>query len=156
MIITFLQSKAVVLKSMSNFLRKAIASRCRSFATSNESIGAKSSTWYLEPSFATAAAYQEFIRLLIPSLSTKSDSRRCWQKEVDLESGAENFILCDQFVKRPVQTALTVRELSDAVSSTNGLMDVQSNRETDLLFVAVCDLLSLILIMLEFIHFHSV
>ncbi len=119
-LIVLYQSKLVVLKSISNFLRVALSPA--TFRSSEESfipISSKS-TWCLSSAFPEPSAYKTLDALFRPATNLETGSRpatRLWKAEVDSED-AEDFV-CNPMPFESVAASYTLRDLHDTISATS-------------------------------------
>ena len=111
-----IQSKLVVLKSLSRFLSTAVASQ----STMDPRTGGKSSyratpTWFFSSSFPSSSMYKAFDELLYPSISeSSSKDLRSWRRIFDHESGDENFVTPSDWVLEPPGDNITMESMYDS------------------------------------------
>jgi pre-rRNA-processing protein IPI1 len=132
------QSKLVVLRSLSTFLQSALSPCYHASAkcSSNPSTSHIPS-WYLAPSFASPEAYKAFDRLLQSASQHSSPSSRCWNIEVEPESGQDNFIQNYILTEGSLGSHWSLQHLSDVVNNTGELAGTESSGPVDLIFVMV-------------------
>ncbi|KZP31318.1 hypothetical protein FIBSPDRAFT_945334 [Athelia psychrophila] len=123
-------SKAIVLKSLSTFLKHALSSPNRARNTTDASIP----TWFLLPSFECQEAYESFEGLLQPQAGTSGTSKR-WQPEVDIDANEEDFAQNFNFAIQPFGNQWSLQDLSDIVNQTGAISEVDALRSVDTAFV---------------------
>lgn len=109
----FIQSKVVVLHSLSTFLQSALSSSVH-LPSSSALDQFSMRSWYLAPSFARPEAYVSFEELLQPAQQRSTDCDcRTWQAEVDLED--------DKFIHH--HTSIWPQPYLDNVSDDVGITE---------------------------------
>jgi len=110
------QSKLVVLRSLSDFLRHALAA-CR--PASNDTV-ISIPTQYLSSSFASYSAYQSFDALLRPISLSYDSCARCW--DVSSDPRESEAFLTESFVSNSIlhiDSSSTLQEISESASSSH-------------------------------------
>ena len=109
-----MQSKVVVLKSLTSFLSQAIPFAWRSRepqGTSGPTL--TTPTWYLSSSFASTSAFNCFDALLVPTLAqTGAGPSWHWSQELD-DSEGEDFAGSYSLAGAPCSAELSLQDLSD-------------------------------------------
>ena len=135
-----LQSKLIVLSSLSVFLRNALALPDHASTNSTHNSSETSlPTWYLTSAFASQEAYEAFDKLLQPllqSTSSLSSSRR-WDPEIDPEMGDEDFMQTFGFATAALGNQWGLHDLSEVVNQSSTFTDGDASRSTDSTFVVV-------------------
>lgn len=95
--LTVLQSKLVVLKSLANFLARAMTSKDPiRFNDNGEETPTqlrRTSTWFMASAFASPSAFTAFEKSILPSISMLGSSpARSWKEECFPDDGHENFL----------------------------------------------------------------
>lgn len=137
------QSKLVVFRSMSKFLRVAL---CSPTPRSDENSPPTTSnpTWCLSSAFPEPNAYESFDALFRPTINLPPDTRppiRRWKVEIDPDDDDEHFAFnCKSTQYDSVDAPYTLQDLHDVISSTTlNDFDLDSrlaNRQSD--FEMVC------------------
>jgi hypothetical protein len=134
------QSRLIVLKSLSAFLIKALASPNHTSAYSADNPSEiLLPTWYLASAFTSREAYKAFDKLLQPFLQSAwpSSSSRYWQPEIEPEKSDEDFAQSFDFAAAALGDQWTLQELSEVVNQSDTFTDEDILHSTDATFVAV-------------------
>jgi pre-rRNA-processing protein IPI1 len=135
-----LQSKLIVLKSLSAFLAYALALPGHASANSTNNLSEiPLPTWYLISAFASQEAYEAFDELLQPfsQSSSPSSSYRCWHPEIEPDTGEENFSQRFDFATAALGNQWTLQELSEVVNQSGTSADGDASRSAHSAFIAV-------------------
>lgn len=108
-----LQSRLVVLKSLSTFLAHAVA--MEEWPQNTLSPGSGIPTWYIASSFASPGAFKAFQQLLVPRLTTgtRASSSRDWKREVELDSTHERPLPIFPLVDISSGNSVSLQDLAD-------------------------------------------
>jgi hypothetical protein len=146
----FKQSKLIVLRSLSLFLRQVTSN---STLTSTRILPSATPTWYMASSFATPEAYQTFESALRASSLSTSTSQP-WISEADQE--CESFVGHFPFVRHSDELSFNLHELSDLSHATVGGSDSRTMQNTydntdrpEVIYISVSAFLSLVLLSTE-------
>ena len=123
------QSKLVVLRSLSKFLRHAL-SPPQTTSLENDASQPSRSTWYHASSFSSQEAYRSFDTLLrstSQNLPGDTPRVRYWKPETELEAGDERFIGTFSHVDSSADVPLTFQECSDFMSKSTFADMIQSD-----------------------------
>lgn len=136
----YLQSKLIVLSSLSVFLRNALALPDRASTNSNHNYSETSlPTWYLASAFASQAAYEAFDKLLQPrpQCTNHLSSSRRWYPESNTEMGDEDFAQRFGFATAALGDHWGLQDLSEVINQSRTFTDGDASRSTDSIFIAV-------------------